>query len=196
MHALLCSQSAVNVTENSTVEVDNPCLLGGSRISYREDEIFSSVCVSPDTSSEIFGYGFSRPRRSSSFDEAVNYTFVGTADPAQCNDSIYELFDLTRCSDPTVCINSTYFWPPVNDSGMYLVNIVMPVCFQCCNMTRCLHIYIYWFPLQGMSAYYFNANFFNFSGIVLKDLTNYSNYVHEFCAQSNATVSYIRLYMH
>lgn len=152
--------STMNATENGTVEVDNPCLLGESRITLPEDEIFDSVCVRTDTSSEIFGYGYSRPRRSSSFDEAVNYTFVGTADPKKCNESIYELFDLTRCSDPTVCINSTYFWPPVNDSGMYL----------------------------GMSAYYFNANFFNFSGIVLKDLTNYSNYVHEFCAQSNATV--------
>lgn len=139
----------MNVTENTTVEVQNPCLLGGARITYPEDEIFSSVCVRADTSSEVFGYGYTRPRRSSSSDEPVNYTFIGTADPDQCNATIYELFDLTRCSDPTACIDSTYFWPPVNDSGMYLVSIVIPaliydimlfICVSTCFLCReCQH---------------------------------------------------------
>ena len=123
-------------TGNNTGEVENPCLLNGTRLTYTESEICSS-CVTSDTSSEVFGYGYDCPFSSS---EEENYTFVGTGEPDRCNHTIHKLFDLTQCSDPTVCINNTYFWPPVNKSGQYLVslNLTHNVCsnshvyVQCC----------------------------------------------------------------
>lgn len=137
MYILWFSQS----TENDTVE--NPCLLEGAKVTYRDKEICSSACVKEDTSSEVFGYGYSCPFSSSSPVEADNHTFVGTGDPDMCNDTIHKLFDLTQCSDPTVCINHTYFWPPVNRSGEYLVSlnkvcVSSHICIEMLHVCTCM----------------------------------------------------------
>ena len=104
-------------------EIENPCLLGGAKVTYLEDTIFSSVCVKTDTSSDVFGFGYSPPPRrpSLSADSSTNYTFVGTGDPEQCNATVQEVFSVVNCSDASICSNSTYQWPPVNNNGTFLV---------------------------------------------------------------------------
>ena len=126
-------------TENGTGEVENPCLLNGTRLTYNDSEICSSACVTSDTSSEVFGYGYDCPFPSS---EAENHTFIGTGEPDKCNKTIHKLFDLTQCSDPTVCINNTYFWPPVNKSGHYLVspNLTHNLCISHSNSHVTSHV--------------------------------------------------------
>ena len=104
--------------------MSNPCLLKDAVITYNTSDIFSSECVNTN-SSDIFGFGFSPPLSSEAGEDDGNITFTGTGDPEKCRDIIRQVFDLENCSDPSVCIdNKKYFWPPVNNSGTFLVSLI------------------------------------------------------------------------
>ena len=127
------SQSALNAME----EIHNPCMLNGARLTYQTDEIFS-LCVRNETSSDVFGYGYSPS------DEASNYTFIGTGEPANCSKIIHEVFNVTKCKDSGVCINTTYLWPPVNNTGTFLVGSCTALCSsEFCDSVHVLNPYIH-----------------------------------------------------
>ena len=116
------SQSTANVSEN----IDNPCLLKDAKLTYNQTYIYSSVCVN-ENSSEIFGSGFSAPSPACGSSDEMNFTFRGTGDAANCREVIRDVFDLSLCSDPTVCVKDNYFWPPVNNTGTFLVGLLHPM---------------------------------------------------------------------
>ena len=127
--------SYVQTTANGAEPIQNPCLLKGALLTYDESDIFSSECVNHN-SSDIFGFGFSAPPHSAlSANEAANVTFNGTGDPAHCNNIIHEVFDLANCSDPSICIGKDYFWPPVNNSGTFLVG---SRCVYMCTLAKAI----------------------------------------------------------
>jgi Golgi nucleoside diphosphatase len=149
----------INESSAENKVVENPCMLKNATITFH-DEIFTSGCVN-HSSSDIFGFGFSPPPHPSLSSQTKNYTFIGTGDYSQCTEIVEDVFDLTNCSDPTVCHNHSYFWPPVNNSGTFL----------------------------GMAGFYETANFFNNSGMDLHDLTNFSLTVQSFCQLNNSNAS-------
>ena len=123
------SQSTANVSEN----IDNPCLLKDAKLTYNQTYIYSSVCVN-ENSSEIFGSGFSAPSPACGSSDEMNFTFRGTGDAANCREVIRDVFDLSLCSDPTVCIKDNYFWPPVNNTGTFLVGLLHVHCMCMCKL--------------------------------------------------------------
>ena len=96
-------------------------------MTFSEEDIFSSLCVKEDTSSDVFGFGYPPPSRLLSEGEAsgntTNYTFVGTGEPHLCSATIMEVFSVTNCSDKSICVHSSYLWPPVNNSGTFVVRL-------------------------------------------------------------------------
>lgn len=121
MYMPILPQSAGNNMES----VENPCMLEDARLTYNKTLIFSSECVN-ENSNDIFGFGFSAPPNSALVNESV--TFIGTGNATGCSDVIHNVFNLANCSDLSVCINNTYFWPPVSNSGTFLVSFLTLLC--------------------------------------------------------------------
>ena len=110
-------------------------MLVGAVITYQADDIYSSECVRQTCSSSgVFASGFSPPK-TWELGEEENYTFNGTGNPTECSRIIREVFDLTDCYRSGVCVGSKYFWPPVNNSGTFLVCV--DVCVSVCV---CVHV--------------------------------------------------------
>jgi hypothetical protein len=106
--------------------IPNPCLLAGTNLTYQRDDVYSE-CVSHNCSSGVFGFGFSPPSSShlspEDDDEPSNYTFNGTGDPEECRDTILQVFDLANCTQWGACLHDHYMWPPINNSGTFLVGV-------------------------------------------------------------------------
>lgn len=110
-------------TEDSSQPIPNPCLLKDALVTYNISDIFNSECVNTN-SSDIFGFGYPLPLSGMYNNEQENRTvsFNGTGNPIECSEVVHDVFDLTNCSDPSVCYAGEYFWPPVNNSGIFIVS--------------------------------------------------------------------------
>ena len=133
--SLCCIQTSK--TTNKSQAIPNPCMLSGANLTYHSDHIYTEC--TRQTCSGVFATGFSPPALSSwEEEEEIEFNFTGSGNFTQCREIIEELFDLTNCSRSGECEDKDYFWPPVNNSGTFLVCLCVCVCVCVCIVLCCV----------------------------------------------------------
>ena len=91
--------------------VNNPCLIGGAKVSYRRDVVYSG-CVNSSAATEAFGFGYAPPS-SLGADDVITYN--GTWNYDLCMQEISSVFNFSHCW-PNCQPGKNFTRPPVNGS--------------------------------------------------------------------------------